>query len=664
MKEIPFLHIFFLINGVTSATTAVKGSRPNGDEKPGMEDLLRPMKRLQVIIRLDERFDSSPSAAQALESPLQLALDFLQDNHVPFQIVSHEMRKPTLDFAPRHVQSQVSWLLFLPVTQPGQQIPVRNIAYSCSYWSNRVVWFVLEKHLINVLVLKLKAPLDGQDDDRFDLLHYREETPFYLVVFNWITPLGKFVQKVWAYDVGFDKTRERIIEMPWYFNVAEQEGIEAVVQNISRTRKDFHGDRIQIYPEIGWTMGWHEWEEQCAVPMRYLQTPGDIQRAYMGLVLMTFARAHNFTFDTVAGWKGGDTEPGFIHMRLSIFCGDYCEGLILSLNTYMYYSTLMSSGLVFAPVFMLSSTRLPADLPALLILLSLTLSAGLLFNGGKICPGLMHTFFLSISSYCLQASSVNRKVHRWLYIPWLLFGTFIATYYATVLSSHSVSPDTYFSELSFDEMIRQKFRLVSIFAHHMQGEGRMRSELLREGTLNGSGLSLFRHEISLGEKVRKACFEESDPDMIFHLLESNTKSRNAYIGSDSQLAMFERILKAAGRNAIKGKERFFWQPHFWRFAGEKRTALAHKLEVMKAAGLVDTFIMKAYSGHEKLVASSAEIAMDAAEGEKTQIDDLADNLCPEALFLFLYLMALSVIGAALEPAVAALSRKVASGQDA
>ena len=659
MNKTSFLHISFLLHAITTACAA-KESQPDDTEKNSIEDLLRPMKGLQIIIRLDDRYDSSPSAAEALELPLQFTLDFLQHNLVPFQIVSHEMRKPTLDFAPRHVHNQVSWLLFLSTSQSGTQIPMMFIIESCYYWSNKAVWFVLEKHLINVLVLNSRTPSDVQG--RFDLFLYRECTPFYLVVFNWITPLRKFVRNVWAYDVGFEKTRQRIIEMPWYFTMAAQEGIEAVVQNVSRTRKDFHGDRIQIYPEISWSMVWHSWEEQCAVQLRHLQTPGDVERAYMGLVLMTFARKHNFTFDTVGDWKGEDTELGFIHMLVSTFCVHYCEGLILSLNTYAYYSTLMTADLVFTPAFMLSSTRLPADLPAVLILLSLTVFAALLFNKGKIRPGLADTFFLSISSFCLQASSVKGKVYRWFYIPWLLFGTYIALYYATVLQSYSVNPDTYFSELSFEETVRQKFRFVSTDALNLQEAGRMRSKLLNEGALTGPGLSFLRREVTMGEKVRLACFQETDPDMILHLLESNTKIRKAFIGSEPQLAMFESILKAVGRNAIKGKERFIWQPYFWRFAGEKRTALAHTLEVMKAGGLVDTFVRKAKAGHSRLVTSDAERAINSAEGEGTQ-NDLSDNLFPESFFLFLYVMTLSVIGAALEPAVAALSRKVASGQD-
>ena len=89
----------------------------------------------------------------------------------------------------------------------------------------------------------------------------------------------------------------------------------------------------------------------------------------------------------------------------------------------------------------------------------------------------------------------------------------------------------------------------------------------------------------------------------------------------------------------------------------------HTLEVMKAGGLVDTFIMIIKSRYVAFMTSQAEMAMESLGGEGTQIDDLSDKLFPEALFLFLYVMALSFIGAALEPALVALSRKVDGEQD-
>ena len=146
--------------------------------------------------------------------------------------------------------------------------------------------------------------------------------------------------------------------------------------------------------------------------------------------------------------------------------------------------------------------------------------------------------------------------------------------------------------------------------------------------------------------------------MIFDLLELNEKNRKAFVGSSGVSATLKSVLRGVGWNAIVGKERFVWKPYFWEFRGEKTTVLAETLEAMKAGGLVYTFLAKAHAAHIKAATARAKKAMDSAEGADEQIDDLLDSLFPEALFLFLYGLTLSVIGAAFEPAVAALTRKL------
>ena len=476
MNQFPFLRILILIQAIAESSGAVKESRNNS-----IEDLLRPMRNLQVIIRLQER-GYLPSERKVLEFPLQLTLDFLHGNNAPFQIVSDNMRNPALDFHARYVDNRVSWLVFLVASETSEKIRMKNILWSCVVWSAEGTEYiareqsVLEKHLINALVLDSS----GSGHSGFDLSLYRTLTPFYFMVFNWIPSVRKFVQPPWAFDVWFGKTSHRVIEMPWYFSLAEQQGIDGVIRNVSRARKDFQGDRLPIYPSFGLfrERKWESWKEFSAVPFRQKITTEDVQRAYLGFILLTLAEQHNLTFDTIIWMTNKGIEPSFINMLANAYSIEY-RGMKFSLNKYMYESTLMSSELNSVPPFILTSLRMPVDMPALVLLLSLTMSAALIFNRGQPRSHLVDKFLLSISSFWHQTYPPSKgKVSRWFHILWLLFGMYVALYYATVLQSHTVTPSTFVSDLSFEEMLGQEFEFVSIDPRDLQERGTLASYVL------------------------------------------------------------------------------------------------------------------------------------------------------------------------------------------
>ena len=168
--------------------------------------------------------------------------------------------------------------------------------------------------------------------------------------------------------------------------------------------------------------------------------------------------------------------------------------------------------------------------------------------------------------------------------------------------------------------------------------------------------------MALAEKVREAIFVDLDPDLVLHLLDLNAKNRMAFVGDNHLLAVYEHVLKAIGRNAIVGNERFFWSPYFWEFHCEKAAILAKTLEVMKAGGMIYNYMAKAESMDFTIVSTHAKKNM-VSEGTEKLVDDLFDNLCPEAFCLFLYGMTLSVTGAALEYVVVTVTRKLEERRD-
>ena len=161
--------------------------------------------------------------------------------------------------------------------------------------------------------------------------------------------------------------------------------------------------------------------------------------------------------------------------------------------------------------------------------------------------------------------------------------------------------------------------------------------------------------VILGEKAKPAGFKDVDTDVALSLLELNRKNRKAYVGNISLVSMFEAILKAIGRNAIVGKERFSWAPNYWVIDCAKAGTLAHTLEKMKSAGLVYSFLTESYAVHVKYVTAKAKKAFASAVGMEKQA---GDSLCSESFYLFGYGITLSVIAAALEPVMAACTQQV------
>ena len=227
----------------TSVASQTVKHRPMSGHR--MEEFLKPMRSLQIILRPEWRRNSRTEANE-LAVTIRKALDYLSANDVPIQIFPENKRTPTLYYATRHVPNRVSWLLFSVTPLNSDPIPMALLINSCIGWSNRVVHSVIFRDLINVVVINLRSSHAGGYG--FDLALPREIAPFYFMVFEWVPCTNELSDYVWAFDVSDGETSHRIVNLPEYFKMAEQEGIDAVVKHVNLFRKDFHGERLLIHP--------------------------------------------------------------------------------------------------------------------------------------------------------------------------------------------------------------------------------------------------------------------------------------------------------------------------------------------------------------------------------------------------------------------------------
>ena len=260
------------------------------------------MRSLQIFFRLEER-KYSPTEDKALTVPFLKALDYLAANDVPIQIFSKRKRPPAIQ-PTRHAQNRISWLVFIVTSVNSKPVPIWKLISSVQDWSNTAVTSAMFDHLINIVVVHLRAS-HTEGHGGFNLYLHREHSPFYLMVFNWMCVASNFSHDVWAYDVWLHNIRQRIIGMPEYFKMAEQEGIDGIVKHVTGIRKDFQGDSLAMFVDRGGLNYWWEtWKLLMSIPMRHNH---GMRRArdYMGRLLMPLGISNNFTFDTItnSNWR-------------------------------------------------------------------------------------------------------------------------------------------------------------------------------------------------------------------------------------------------------------------------------------------------------------------------------------------------------------------------
>ena len=592
------------------------------------------------------------------------ALDYLRKNFMPVQIFLNNNTAPAFT-TPRNVDSKIAWLVLLAVRSHSTKVNIAEILDSCVHWSSKKIYSVIHQHLIHVIIVKSEKSV--ATGTIFDMRLDRCLTPSYLMVFEWFPPDNMLPESIWIYDVCFSRKICRKAFMPSYFDVLVQGGVGAIEEHVARIGQDFQGDKLVIRPYCGHKQRWAVWNRFLALHLRHVKT-SKLQAVYLGTVLVTLGTKLNFTFDTVRGKDGQKScNLGYVHMAHGIFCSHKdCNSFGLSFNMFMYMNTLMSSTLTPPSPYKLPSLFMPVRMLASFIIVGLTLSSGLLFLSSSKRMDAVTSVFLASSPFLSQVPSVKGQARslRRFYIPWLLFTTFTTIVYTTMLEVYAVAPETRFSELSFDGMVRRRFKFLSNKARLIQEGGRLAKKAATEmrkasssGTNGKQQLRFLQKEKILGEKIKEAGFNKSDPNLGFHLLKLNRKGRKVFVGMGSQTALYASVIKAFGLSAVLGKEQFFNLPYFWRFQTEKSSALTKTLEWMKATGLVHHFLSKAELVYVNGVTRRAVLASTNAESKHME-NTTPDGVATEAIFLFVYGVLLSALGLTVQGTIVVLTKRL------
>ena len=607
---------------------------------------LQPLRKLQIVIHLPVEYYSP-----ALEVPLGLSLNYLHNSNAAVQIFSKSNRSvhaPAIA-ARRFEDSRVTWIVFVQPPPRSVVIRLMKILKRCEFWSlgPDTVFSLADQHLINLIAVNsVKSRLYGPDIPR-------HSAPFYLMIFNWKSPDVMPSRTIVAYDVCFDLPTKavtcKVRAVTAYFDLAQQ-GIDSVVKHLRKLKMNFVGDKISVIYS-SFQREWEWWKGTIKVQRRQLQSLKDRKTANIGVVLGTLCKIHNLTFDTVrkvpSGWRSM-RNFGFVHVAMSPGVRHRMPVCRLSFNMHSFKTTLMTADVALAAPHELSDLALPLTLKASLVLLGLTICmSGLLHLASAEALGAMDSSFIVsvafLSSVPLsQARSIS---HLRLWTVWLFFTTFIAILYTSLLQSYAVAPGTYFSELSFQEMIEENFEFLA--------SSDLAKDIQRTGSI--ANLSLFlengsesfkkqrKMEILLGEKVRDI---GSQPFKASFLVRLNRKNRRVLVGPIERMLVYADFIKSLGLNAVVGKD-VFWEKYFyWMFMVDKGILLRETLEAMKASGLVYEFSHRAHYRYmrsaKRFPSGHDDSAFEEAKDGRKKARDSKDAISMEAIFLFMYGVVLSL----------------------
>ena len=239
----------------------------------------------------------------------------------------------------------------------------------------------------------------------------------------------------------------------------------------------------------------------------------------------------------------------------------------------------------------------------------------------------------------------------------------MALWYGTFLSSNAVAPLTRTSELSFEDMVRLKFTFLSGRAAQIKKAAAVAEQILNTASVGrsatGTSVKVLRQEVILGEQVRLIKHPVDDPDPISRILELSEKNRTVYVDTSANVDLLVKAIKCMGLDAVVGRERFMYEPYWWRFNSEKPIMLRESLELMKAGGLVYKFLRERDEILGQNTISKMKKRTAARKGSEPKPgDDESLQLFLEAAFLFVYGMCLSFVGAAvIQPVMTLLATK-------
>ena len=207
--------------------------------------------------------------------------------------------------------------------------------------------------------------------------------------------------------------------------------------------------------------------------------------------------------------------------------------------------------------------------------------------------------------------------------------------YTNILHSFVVVPGIRYSDLSFDDMIRNNYAFEALKAQWMK---RVKRWSGCEGCTSAREKILSERVVNLTHKLQFL-------ELVEHYSET---AKTALVDTSSSKQLFKIIAQATGRDVVVGKESFLNVPLWWAFRNvERAPCWAKSVESLMEAGLVDYFlqlsdakrreVVEEGSHQELTLAPSDDPSMaNTQPGSKAVGMSMRDSLISECFVLFLY----------------------------
>ena len=217
-----------------------------------MEQILEPLRNLQIIIHRPEQVHSSHGIRRdAIEQqPLESSLRYITHNMLPIQLFSAQNRGPA-SHAARHVQNKVAWIIFVVADSITKELTMDQVLLNCLLWSDKSQVSAAYEELLHVVTVHAVAAGPTAGSSGYNFAVRPAITPYFLIIFHWYPPEGLVHQLTRVFDVCYDDGNTcRVYPLQAYKHLAfnDDDGIEGVVHHVNKIRQDFQGDRLAVGP--------------------------------------------------------------------------------------------------------------------------------------------------------------------------------------------------------------------------------------------------------------------------------------------------------------------------------------------------------------------------------------------------------------------------------
>lgn len=219
----------------------------------GIEHLLKPLSTFKIVIRLPEDDQVSRTASKSFL--IEKTLQFLAKLGAPIQVFPpyHLPWQSQVVFTTtRHASNQNACLVFFPIhIFESSTLSTQQVLNGCGgrVEKQKMVHRSRNEDQVHLILIHPpgEVPLHTGKKTKWNLL--RCSTPFYILRFLWFPPDIIPPQLIQAFDVCYSEPVCRMMDPPKYYSMA-LDGVTRVVQYVNNMRKDFHGDRILIFPHL------------------------------------------------------------------------------------------------------------------------------------------------------------------------------------------------------------------------------------------------------------------------------------------------------------------------------------------------------------------------------------------------------------------------------